>query len=119
MVRILVEHGACIFATTLSDQETAAEKCEEDEDGYDGCSDYLYSEYKHFLTLQLFPLYFSSQSLVALTTGFRIFNIFVELPVLEGLALLAILRSRHHKYDFLSVNSNFICYIIHSSIAKP
>ncbi|ENN82159.1 hypothetical protein YQE_01463, partial [Dendroctonus ponderosae] len=33
MVRFLVEHGACIFATTLSDHETAAEKCEEDEEG--------------------------------------------------------------------------------------
>lgn len=46
MVRFLVEHGACIFATTLSDQETAAEKCEEDEEGFDGCSEYLYSEYR-------------------------------------------------------------------------
>lgn len=44
MVKLLVEHGACIFATTISDQETAAEKCEEDEDGYDGCSEYLYSK---------------------------------------------------------------------------
>ena len=44
MVRFLVEHGACIFATTLSDHETAAEKCEEDEEGFDGCSEYLYSE---------------------------------------------------------------------------
>lgn len=44
MVRFLVEHGACIFATTLSDQETAAEKCEEDEEGFDGCSEFLYSE---------------------------------------------------------------------------
>ncbi|XP_076463884.1 uncharacterized protein LOC143296025 isoform X1 [Babylonia areolata] len=43
MVRLLVEHGACILATTISDNETAAEKCEEDEDGYDRCSDYLYS----------------------------------------------------------------------------
>jgi len=43
MVRFLVEHGACIFATTLSDRETAAEKCEEDEEGFDGCSEYLYS----------------------------------------------------------------------------
>lgn len=47
MVRFLVEHGACIFATTLSDHETAAEKCEEDEEGFDGCSEYLYSEYIH------------------------------------------------------------------------
>lgn len=43
MVRFLVDNGACIFATTLSDHETAAEKCEEDEEGYDGCSEYLYS----------------------------------------------------------------------------
>ncbi|KAG1678236.1 Apoptosis-stimulating of p53 protein 1 [Nymphon striatum] len=43
MVKFLVENGACIFATTLSDQETAAQKCEEDEEGYDGCSQYLYS----------------------------------------------------------------------------
>jgi apoptosis-stimulating of p53 protein 1 len=47
MVRFLVEHGACIFATTLSDQETAAEKCEEDEEGFDGCSEFLYSELYH------------------------------------------------------------------------
>ena len=45
MVKFLVEHGACIFATTISDHETAAEKCEEDEDGYDGCSEYLYSKF--------------------------------------------------------------------------
>ncbi|KAI1295656.1 Apoptosis-stimulating of p53 protein 2 [Halotydeus destructor] len=43
MVKFLVEHGACIFATTFSDHETAAEKCEEDEEGFDGCSQYLYS----------------------------------------------------------------------------
>ena len=41
MVRFLVEHGACVFATTFSDHETAAEKCEEDEEGFQGCSDYL------------------------------------------------------------------------------
>lgn len=45
MVKFLVEHGACIFAATLSDQETAAEKCEEDEEGFDGCSEYLYSTF--------------------------------------------------------------------------
>jgi ankyrin repeat protein len=43
MVKFLVEHGACIFATTFSDHETAAEKCEEDEEGFAGCSEYLYS----------------------------------------------------------------------------
>ena len=44
MVRLLVESGACILATTVSDDETAAEKCEEDEEGFRGCSEYLYSE---------------------------------------------------------------------------
>ena len=43
MVKFSVENGACIFATTLSDRETAAEKCEEGEEGFDGCSQYLYS----------------------------------------------------------------------------
>ncbi|XP_053687404.1 apoptosis-stimulating of p53 protein 2 [Sabethes cyaneus] len=43
MVKYLVESGACIFAATLSDHETPAEKCEEDEEGFDGCSEYLYS----------------------------------------------------------------------------
>ncbi|XP_019642443.1 PREDICTED: apoptosis-stimulating of p53 protein 2-like isoform X1 [Branchiostoma belcheri] len=42
MVELLVTSGACIFATTISDVETAAEKCEELEDGYTGCSEYLY-----------------------------------------------------------------------------
>lgn len=44
MVRFLVENGACLFAATLSDHETPAEKCEEDEEGFDGCSEYLYSK---------------------------------------------------------------------------
>lgn len=46
MVRFLVESGACLFASTLSDHETPAEKCEEDEEGFDGCSEYLYSKLK-------------------------------------------------------------------------
>lgn len=44
MIKFLVESGACIFATTFSDHETAAEKCEEDEEGFDGCSQYLYGK---------------------------------------------------------------------------
>ena len=44
VVKFLVDHGACIFATTLSDHETAAEKCEENEDGFGPCSEYLYSK---------------------------------------------------------------------------
>ncbi|XP_033115983.1 apoptosis-stimulating of p53 protein 1-like isoform X3 [Anneissia japonica] len=42
MVQLLVEKGASIFATTISDKETAAQKCEEGEDGYLDCSQYLY-----------------------------------------------------------------------------
>lgn len=41
MVKLLVESGACIFAETLSDLETPAVKCEEDEEGYEGCKLYL------------------------------------------------------------------------------
>lgn len=41
MVQFLVEHGACIYATTIRDNETAAEKCEEEEDNYATCSQYL------------------------------------------------------------------------------
>ncbi|VDM95654.1 unnamed protein product [Thelazia callipaeda] len=41
MVKLLVESGACIFAQTLSDLETPSDKCEEDEDGYEGCQLYL------------------------------------------------------------------------------
>lgn len=47
MVKFLVESGACLFASTLSDHETPAEKCEEDEEGFDGCSEYLYSMYSY------------------------------------------------------------------------
>ena len=46
MIKFLVKSGACIFATTFSDHETAAEKCEEDEEGFDGCSQYLYGKHK-------------------------------------------------------------------------
>ena len=53
MVKFLVEHGACIFAATLSDQETAAEKCEEDEEGFDGCSEYLYSKLIYLMVITI------------------------------------------------------------------
>lgn len=41
MAKFLVENGACIFATTLSDSETAADKCEELDEGFLQCSEYL------------------------------------------------------------------------------
>ena len=72
MVKFLVERGACIFATTLSDHETAAEKCEEDEDGFGPCSEYLYSKLINFL-LVLSPcvevLVISLQVLVVLSSN--------------------------------------------------
>ncbi|KAL1283656.1 Apoptotic enhancer 1 protein [Trichinella pseudospiralis] len=41
IVKFLVENGACIFASTLSDGETPAAKCEEGEEGFVGCSQFL------------------------------------------------------------------------------
>ena len=51
MCRFLVENGACIFAATLSDGETAADKCEELDEGYTLCSDYLYGVQVIFFAL--------------------------------------------------------------------
>ncbi|MED6275117.1 hypothetical protein CHARACLAT_023216 [Characodon lateralis] len=42
LCKLLVESGAAIFATTISDVETAADKCEEMEEGYCQCSQFLY-----------------------------------------------------------------------------
>lgn len=39
-----MESGAAIFATTVSDVETAADKCEEMEEGFIQCSQFLYGE---------------------------------------------------------------------------
>ncbi|XP_007455653.1 PREDICTED: apoptosis-stimulating of p53 protein 1 [Lipotes vexillifer] len=38
----LVESGAAVFASTISDVETAADKCEEAEEGYPQCSQFLH-----------------------------------------------------------------------------
>ncbi|XP_061668343.1 protein phosphatase 1, regulatory subunit 13Bb isoform X1 [Syngnathoides biaculeatus] len=42
LCKLLVESGAAIFASTISDVETAADKCEEMEEGYVQCSQFLY-----------------------------------------------------------------------------
>ncbi|KAM3623599.1 uncharacterized protein V6R79_013131 [Siganus canaliculatus] len=42
LCKFLVESGAAVFATTYSDMQTAADKCEEMEDGYAQCSQFLY-----------------------------------------------------------------------------
>jgi apoptosis-stimulating of p53 protein 1 len=47
MVKFLLEHGASVFATTLSDNETSIKKCEEDEEGYEACYEYLITAQKN------------------------------------------------------------------------
>uniref|UniRef100_A0A8B9JNS0 Tumor protein p53 binding protein, 2a n=1 Tax=Astyanax mexicanus TaxID=7994 RepID=A0A8B9JNS0_ASTMX len=42
--KFLVESGAAVFATTYSDMQTAADKCEEMEEGYTQCSQFLYGD---------------------------------------------------------------------------
>ncbi|PIO40355.1 hypothetical protein AB205_0190750 [Aquarana catesbeiana] len=42
--KFLVECGAAVFATTYSDRQTAADKCEEMEEGYSQCSQFLYEK---------------------------------------------------------------------------
>lgn len=44
LCKLLVESGAAIFASTISDIETAADKCEEMEEGYIQCSQFLYGK---------------------------------------------------------------------------
>lgn len=44
LCKLLVESGAAIFASTISDVETAADKCEEMEEGYVQCSQFLYGK---------------------------------------------------------------------------
>jgi len=44
LCKLLVESGAAIFASTISDVETAADKCEEMEEGFIQCSQFLYGE---------------------------------------------------------------------------
>lgn len=41
-----MESGAAVFATTYSDMQTAADKCEEMEEGYAQCSQFLYGKIK-------------------------------------------------------------------------
>lgn len=44
--KFLVESGAAVFASTYSDMQTAADKCEEMEEGYAQCSQFLYGKAK-------------------------------------------------------------------------
>lgn len=47
--KFLVESGAAVFAMTYSDMQTAADKCEEMEEGYTQCSQFLYGELRLLL----------------------------------------------------------------------
>ena len=83
MVKFLVENGAQIFAETYSDNETgkiesftffqlkmkfsAAEKCEELDEGYGMCSDYLYGTQVSIFTNLKVITFFVRKSLVVLT----------------------------------------------------
>ena len=42
--KLLVESGAAIFAWTHSDSQTPADKCEEQEQDYAQCSQFLYGQ---------------------------------------------------------------------------
>lgn len=54
--KFLVESGAAVFATTYSDMQTAADKCEEMEEGYTQCSQFLYGMCSKWGSLeQYFP----------------------------------------------------------------
>lgn len=83
MVRFLVESGACLFASTLSDHETPAEKCEEDEEGFDGCSEYLYSKFvatvvisSSFFMTQLFFILAGIQEKLGILHNGEVFAVF-------------------------------------------
>lgn len=41
LVKLLIENGALIYATTTSDNSTPAMKCEQSEEGFDDCYNYL------------------------------------------------------------------------------
>ena len=51
LCKVLVESGAAIFASTISDVETAADKCEEMEEGFIQCSQFLYGDASFFFNI--------------------------------------------------------------------
>ena len=66
MIKFLVKSGACIFATTFSDLETAAEKCEEEDEGFDGCSQYLYGN-EDLLFFHIDSMFLFEDEIIALS----------------------------------------------------
>jgi len=52
MVRLLVENGAAVFAKTIGDEETALNKCEDDDTSCNACFEYLTGMYRIVLYLR-------------------------------------------------------------------
>jgi len=106
MVRFLVDSGACLFASTLSDHETPAEKCEEDEEGFDGCSEYLYSEFGELnlielLTLQHCNIYLTFHALLPSRSGIQ-----EKLGILNNGEVYAVFSYRAQQPDELEFDVN-------------
>ena len=47
IAQLLVQHGACVFTTALSDRQKPSEKCEPDEDDFESCLHFLQGELQH------------------------------------------------------------------------
>lgn len=65
--KFLVESGAAVFAMTYSDMQTAADKCEEMEEGYTQCSQFLYGQWQIFCCFWCFYQKLTALNLFALT----------------------------------------------------
>lgn len=82
LCKLLVESGAAIFASTISDIETAADKCEEMEEGYIQCSQFLYGKLCHQLFSKIHPD-LSLLSVWNICLGPRLDDIAHHVPVLS------------------------------------
>lgn len=55
-----MESGAAVFAATYSDMQTAADKCEEMEEGYAQCSKFLYGRMSHLHWIKYHHVFIAS-----------------------------------------------------------
>jgi len=66
IAKLLVDNGACVFATALSDHQKPSEKCDPDEDDYDACLHFLQGEsFVITLTIVIFVHYSSQCSFIS------------------------------------------------------
>lgn len=104
--KFLVESGAAVFAATYSDMQTAADKCEEMEEGYTQCSQFLYGVYAHLNTWR-------SRSLFLLVCS-PFFLLFLITPgKITGHACM------DHKWSTLSAGLNGIQVQRHIVVQSP